>query len=48
MGGIIKCQSKLGEGTKIIFTVPVEIYRGDEGLSLDEEIKHQFEIAKLI
>ena len=46
--GSISCKSKLGVGTTFTFDIMARKQRNDHGLSKQEELSHQFEIAKLI
>lgn len=46
MGGKIQCRSTPGVGTEFDFTLKVASM--DSGLTHNEEIKHQFQIAKLV
>ena len=48
MGGQINCKSEPKRGTEFCFSVQAMKKSGDEGLAHQEEIQHQFKIAKLI
>ena len=48
MNGSINCRSSPNRGTEFTFVLPVSCSPSDRGLTHEEEISHQFLVAKLI